>query len=55
MSELLLKIRRLGTVAAEVPLVLRYDAKPSPSKMKVAQTVRQVLWVMWRWGLKDDF
>jgi len=50
MSEVLLKIRRLGAVAAEVPLVLRYDAKPSPSKMQVGKTVRQVFRVMGRWG-----
>lgn len=52
MSEILLKIRRLGAVASEVPLVLRYDAKPSPSKMRVAKTIRQVFGVMWRWGIK---
>ncbi len=39
MAELLLKIRRLGVVFCEVPLILRYDNKSGGSKMNVGKTI----------------
>ena len=50
-TELILKIRRLNEACTEVPMVLRYDAKPSPSKMAVSRTIRQVFQVMGRMRL----
>lgn len=44
MAEVLIKMGRLGARVAEVPLVLRYDFKSGPSKMKVAHTI-------WRYGV----
>jgi len=38
MLELLLNFRRLGATVSEVPLVLRYDLKRGPSKMRIART-----------------
>jgi dolichol-phosphate mannosyltransferase len=38
-AEILLKLARLGANCAEVPLVLRYDLKPGPSKMRLGRTV----------------
>lgn len=43
MAEVLIKMGRLGARVTEVPLVLRYDYKSGPSKMKVAHTI-------WRYG-----
>jgi dolichol-phosphate mannosyltransferase len=37
--EILLKLRRMGISACEVPLVLRYDLKGGASKMPVAKTI----------------
>jgi dolichol-phosphate mannosyltransferase len=39
MAEVLIKLRALNAQMGEVPLVLRYDLKTGPSKMKVLQTV----------------
>jgi len=39
MAEILIKLRAVGIRVAEVPLVLRYDLKTGPSKMKVLRTV----------------
>lgn len=44
MAEVLIKMGRLGARVGEVPLVLRYDFKSGPSKMKVARTI-------WRYGV----
>jgi dolichol-phosphate mannosyltransferase len=38
MVDLLLKLRRRARTVREVPLVLRYDRKQGPSKMRVAST-----------------
>lgn len=46
MLELLLKLRRGGARAAEVPLVLRYDLKRGRSKMQIAPTVVRYLKLM---------
>jgi dolichol-phosphate mannosyltransferase len=43
MLELILKLRTLGARFAEVPLVLRYDKKETPSKMRVARTIARSL------------
>jgi dolichol-phosphate mannosyltransferase len=37
--DLLLKLRRLGVRACEVPLVLRYDYKEGASKMRIGRTI----------------
>ena len=43
MVDVLLKMRRFKFVMGEVPMLLRYDQKDGPSKMKVATTVMQTL------------
>ena len=39
MAEILIKLNHLGARVGEVPLVLRYDFKTGPSKMKFARTI----------------
>jgi dolichol-phosphate mannosyltransferase len=39
MAELLIKLSRLGARIVEVPLVLRYDLKAGPSKVKIIPTI----------------
>jgi dolichol-phosphate mannosyltransferase len=39
MAEILIKLGALGARVSEEPLVLRYDLKGSPSKMKVMRTI----------------
>ena len=48
MMELLLKFRGIGADVREVPLVLRYDLKPTESKMDIAHTIRRYLAVIGR-------
>jgi len=48
MVDVLLKLRGRGLVFAEVPLVLRYDAKSGASKMKVAGTIGRTLLLVLR-------
>jgi len=48
MMELLLKLRAVGADVREVPLVLRYDLKPTESKMEILPTVRRYLVVIGR-------
>ncbi|MFT5299873.1 MAG: dolichol-phosphate mannosyltransferase [Mariniblastus sp.] len=43
MVDFLLKMRRFNFVMGEVPMLLRYDQKEGPSKMKVATTAGQTL------------
>jgi dolichol-phosphate mannosyltransferase len=57
MLDILLRLRTQGSRAAEVPLVLRYDLKPSESKMDVPRTVLRYLVLIarnwrtaWPWG-----
>jgi dolichol-phosphate mannosyltransferase len=45
MAEVLIKMGKLGARMGEVPLVLRYDLKSGPSKMKVARTILRY-WVL---------
>jgi dolichol-phosphate mannosyltransferase len=39
MAEILIKLDHIGARISEVPLVLRYDFKTGPSKMKFARTI----------------
>lgn len=48
MMELLLKLRAVGADVREVPLVLRYDLKPTESKMDIGPTVARYLVVIGR-------
>ena len=43
MVDVLLKMRPLKPIMGEVPMLLRYDQKEGPSKMKVAKTATQTL------------
>ena len=43
MVDILLQLRRLELICGEVPLVLRYDLKQGPSKMRVGKTIRDTL------------
>ena len=43
MVDVLLKMRRFRFVMGEVPMLLRYDRKHGPSKMKVAKTALQTI------------
>lgn len=43
MVDVLLKLRKQKPIISEVPLVLRYDHKGNPSKMKVVKTILQTL------------
>src|SRR6185503_19717062 len=48
MVDVLLKLRGRGLTFAEVPLVLRYDAKAGASKMKVGATIGGTLLLLGR-------
>lgn len=48
MVDVLLKLRGRGLTFAEVPLVLRYDAKSGASKMKVGATIGRTLLLLGR-------
>jgi dolichol-phosphate mannosyltransferase len=52
MAELLVKLSTLHPKVAEVPLRLRYDLKPTCSKMHVGDNVLQLLKSMIRWRLR---
>ena len=47
MFELLVKLKKIGARASEVPLVLRYDLKSGPSKMRVGRTLARYGAVLW--------
>jgi dolichol-phosphate mannosyltransferase len=51
MVELLLKLNALGVRFAEIPLRLRYDLKPTATKMGVGSNMRRLLLLLvrWRW------
>jgi dolichol-phosphate mannosyltransferase len=49
MVELLLKLNSLGTRFAEIPLQLRYDQKPTETKMGVGRHTRRLLQLLVRW------
>jgi len=48
MVDILLKLRRLDVIFAEVPMILRYDRKSGASKMNVLRTTTGTLWLMAR-------
>jgi dolichol-phosphate mannosyltransferase len=48
MVDILLKLRALPLVFGEVPLILRYDLKRGPSKMRVVRTSVSTLGLLWR-------
>ncbi len=48
MPRLLLRMRRLGVIAVEVPMVLRYDLKPGVSKMRVGRNVMANMALIWQ-------
>ena len=52
MLDLLLKLRGVGAVCAEVPIDLRYDRKRGASKLRVGRTVAETLRVLRRHGSK---
>jgi dolichol-phosphate mannosyltransferase len=43
MVDILLKLRHFDVIAAEVPLILRYDLKHSISKMRVLKNIKDLL------------
>jgi dolichol-phosphate mannosyltransferase len=49
MVEVLLKLNASGARCAEVPLHLRYDLKPTGSKMDVGSNMRRLLALLLRW------
>ena len=51
MVELLLKLNTLGARFAEIPLQLRYDQKPTQTKMGVGSNMRRLLSLLVRWRL----
>ena len=48
MAELLIKLRRMNIIAAEIPIILRYDYKKGDSKMNILQTVKRTLLMLCR-------
>jgi dolichol-phosphate mannosyltransferase len=48
MVDILLKLRAMGVIFREVPLILRYDLKGGESKMKIAHTVFHTFALMLR-------
>ena len=52
MPELLLKLNALGFLFTEVPLQLRYDLKPTASKMDVGSNVSRLLKLLVRSRLR---
>jgi dolichol-phosphate mannosyltransferase len=51
MVELLLKLNALGATFAEIPLQLRYDQKPTETKMGVGSHTRRLLALLVHWRL----
>ena len=48
MAEMLIKLRTLEVLAVEIPLILRYDQKAGESKMKIVNTIRRTLFMVFR-------
>jgi dolichol-phosphate mannosyltransferase len=46
MVDILLKLRNMDVIFGEAPMILRYDLKRGASKMRVARTIRQTLWLL---------
>jgi dolichol-phosphate mannosyltransferase len=52
MAEIMCQLGRLGSVTfGEVPFILRYDLKPTTTKMRVWRTIRETLGVALRYRL----
>jgi dolichol-phosphate mannosyltransferase len=51
MAEILIKLDMIGAKVDEVGLILRYDLKGGPSKMRFARTIAKYLVMIWRWGI----
>jgi dolichol-phosphate mannosyltransferase len=60
MVDILLKLRAMDVIFAEVPLILRYDLKGGASKMKVMRTILGTLKLLfcarlgWKWTGADS-
>lgn len=52
MVELLLKLNSIGARFAEIPLRLRYDQKPTGSKIDVSGYTRRLILLLVRWRLR---
>jgi dolichol-phosphate mannosyltransferase len=52
MTELLLKLNAVGLRFAEIPLQLRYDQKPTASKMDVSSNIGRMIGLLLRWRLR---
>ncbi len=52
MVEILLKLKALDPIVNEVPLILRYDLKPSASQMNIWRTIKETLMLSLRYSLK---
>ena len=52
MVELLLKLNTLGVRFVEIPLQLRYDQKPTATKMGVGSNMRRLLSLLVHWRLR---
>lgn len=48
MAELLLKLRSMNIIAVEVPIILRYDQKYGKSKMKVFETIKKTIVMLYK-------
>ncbi|MEO5582990.1 MAG: glycosyltransferase family 2 protein [Saprospiraceae bacterium] len=55
MVEILLKLNLFNPVFTEVPMILRYDLKLGASKMKVWQTTKNTLAVLWQYRFGQRF
>jgi len=54
MVDILLRLREQQLIFAEVPLILRYDLKPGPSKMDVSKTIKETLSLLVRRRFLSD-
>jgi dolichol-phosphate mannosyltransferase len=43
MVDILLKLRTMGVIFGEVPLILRYDLKGGASKLRIGRTILRTL------------
>ena len=48
MVEILLRLRAIGAIMNEAPMILRYDLKPGKSKMNVKKTIQRTLRLLLR-------
>lgn len=55
MVDILLKLRKLPLIFGEVPLILRYDLKRGPSKMRLMETSVNTLRLLWRRKIGSPF